>query len=134
MRAIGVLVVLSGLAAADPADQPNTAKLAIPLGPSKVVEVEPWTPPAKVAQKYPSMKGPDSNAVVIDPGSHGDAQPWPYGIWIKPPASLDDMGIQPGTSDLPDSATLSARLSRHFDNGVGAVLELLMTPRFVRAI
>jgi len=134
MRAIGVLVVLSGLAAADPADPPNTAKLTIPLGPSKVVEVEPWTPPAKVAQKYPGMTGQDSNAVVIDPGPHGDAQPWPYGIWIKPPASSDDMAIRPGTNDLPDSAALSARLARSFDNGVGTVLELLMSPRFVHQL
>ena len=134
MRAIGVLVVLSGLAAADPADQPNTAKLRIPLGPSKVVEVEPWTPPAKVAQKYPGMTGASSNALVIDPGPNGDGMPWPYGIWIKPPVSLDTNVITLGTSDLPDSATLSARLARGFDDSVGTVLELLMTPRFIRQL
>ncbi len=130
MRAIGVLVVLSGLAAADP----EPAKLTIPLGPSKVVEVEPWTPPAKVAQKYPGMTGAPSNAVVIDPTPHGDGQPWPYGIWIKPPASRDDNVITMGTSDLPDSAALSARLARGFDDSVGTILELLMTPRFIRQL
>ena len=89
---------------------------------------------AKVAQKYPGMTGASSNAVVIDPGPHGDGMPWPYGIWIKPPVSLDTNVITLGTSDLPDSATLSARLARGFDDSVGTVLELLMTPRFIRQL
>lgn len=130
MRAIGLLVLLTGFATADPADKPKT----IPLGPSNVVEAEPWTPPARSAQKYPGVTGKDSAAVVIDPGHGGDGQPWPYGIWIKPPASYDNNVIGLGTSDLPDSATLSARLARGFDESVGAVLELLMTPRFVHQL
>ena len=80
------------------------------------------------------MTGKDSAAVVLDPGTHADGQPWPYGIWIKPPATLDSNVITSGTSDLPDSATLSARLARGFDDSVGTVLELLMTPRFVQKI
>jgi hypothetical protein len=129
MRAIGVLMALSGLAAAD-----SPAKQTIPLGPSKVVEVEPWTPPAKPTQKFPGMKGTASNAVVIAPDPDGDARPWPYGIWIRPPAFRDDNVIRSGTSDLPDSAGLAGRLSRQFDDGVGTLLEWLMTPRFVQKI
>ncbi len=129
MRAISILVVLANLAAAD-----SAPTLRIPLGPSKVVEVEPWTPPARTAQRYPGVTGTNAAGVVIDPGHAGDGQPWPYGIWIKPPASTDNNVITMGTRDLPDSAALSARLARRFDDSVGAVLELLMTPRFVRQL
>lgn len=138
MRLIGVLVVLHGFAAAEPAppgplngDASGPAKVT---GPSKVVEVEPWTPPARAPQKYPGVTGKDSAAIVIDPGHAGDGQPWPYGIWIKPPATTDRNVIAAGSLDLPDSAPLSARLARGLDDSVGTVLELLMTPRFVRAL
>lgn len=138
MRRFGVLVLLHGLAAADPAPlgplnaAPPAAAQA--TGPTKVVEAEPWTPPARAPQKYPGVTGKDSAAVVIDPGHAGDGQPWPYGIWIKPPVTPDMNVIVAGSLDLPDSAPLAARLVRGLDDSIGTMLELLMTPRFVRAL
>ncbi|MBL0213033.1 MAG: hypothetical protein IPQ07_04055 [Myxococcales bacterium] len=131
MRLFGVLMLMSGLAMANPAPAPG-AKVRIPLGPSKTIEVEPWTPPARAAQTYRGVTGQPSAAVVIDPGPHGDAQPWPYGIWIRPPGSSDANVIDTGTNHLPGSEHVSARLSRALDLGVGQFLEWLMTPRFVR--
>lgn len=127
MRAIGVLVLLSGVALADPNLGPRTA-------PSNVIEVEPWTPPARVAQAYPGVTGKAAAAVVIDPGHAGDGRPWPYGIWIKPPGRWDGSVLSPGTLDLPASTPLSVRVARGLDDSIGAVLELLMTPRFVRQL
>ena len=127
MRPIGVLMLLTGLAAADPA-----ARIRIPLGPSKVVEVEPWQPPARPTGKYPGITGQDSAAVVLAPGPHGDGRPWPYGILIAPPRTGDDNQIVSGSNGLPGSDLLSAQLARRFDLGVGQVLEWLLTPRFVR--
>lgn len=127
MRAFVALLMLSPMAAAE------TPAPAASLGPSKVVEVQPWTPPARAAQKYPGVTGKDALGVVIDP-EHGDGQRWPYGIWIEPPATRDDMALVPGSMDLPASAALSARIARGFEDSVGAVLDLLMTPRFVRQL
>ncbi len=137
MRLLGVLMLMSGLAAADPAPNPAAgAKIRIPFGPSKTIEVEPWTPPARTAQAYRGVTGQPSAAVVLDPGPHGDAQPWPYGIWIRPPGSSDPNVIESGTNRLPGSSPrsshVSTRLSQAFDLGVGQFLEWLMTPRFVR--
>lgn len=123
MRSFGVLMLISGLAAADPAP---AAKL-----PSKVVEVEAWTPPPRAAQNYPGVTGKSAAGLVIDPGHAGDGQRWPHGIWIRPPATRDDNVMRSGTMTLPDPASFSVRLARRFDDTIGTMLELLMTPRFV---
>ncbi len=124
MRAIGVVLLLTGFAAADPPAR----------GPSKVIEAPAWEwePLAHPTTKVPGMKGADSLAVVIEPGSHGDARPWPHGMLIQPPDTGDRNAIEPGTSYLPTSDKLSVKLARTLDLGVGHFLDWLLTPLFVR--
>lgn len=133
MRSFGVLMLLASAAAADPgaAGTPPVMREA-PPGPSKVIEVEPWVPPARAPGRYPGVGGKDAAGVVIDPGAHPDGRPWPYGMWIRPGGTQDHNVLVPGTNGLPDSAPLATELGRSLDLGVGRFLEWLMTPRFVR--
>ncbi len=129
MHAIGVVLLLTGFAAADPA-----TALPLKAGPSKVIEAPAWEPPARPTLQVPGMKGSDSAAIVIEPDAHGDARPWPYGMLIRPPDTGDHNALELGTSDLPASDKLSVTVVRTLDQGVGTFLEWLLTPRFVRRI
>jgi hypothetical protein len=144
MQALGVLLLLTTAAAADPAsgaatpdpqDRPNS-RPAIRLGPSRVVEVEPWQPPARKTTQTPGVNGAMASGIVIDPGPHGDARPWPYGMLIHPPDTGDRNVLVLGSDDLPGPLpdTLSGRLTRKLDAGVGTMLELLMTPKFIKQL
>ena len=137
MRAIGVLVLLTAAASADPATgaaTPKSADLgAIRIGPTKVIEVAPWTPPARVTTRSPGITGQPANGIVIDPGGSSDGRPWPYGIWIRPPETGDRNVVVLGTDSLPfDDLALPGKLTRTFDLGMGSFLEWLMTPRIIR--
>ncbi len=128
MRALGVVLLLTVFSSAEP------PRPAIKAGPSKVIEAPAWEPPARPTTKVPGMTGADSTAIVIDPGAHADARPWPHGIVIRPPETGDHNVIELGSSDLPASTKLSVRLGRTLDHGLGQFLEWLLTPRFVRRI
>jgi len=136
MRANDVLtiVVLSRSSAAwadaPKLSAPAQAKVTIPLGPSKVIEVEPWEPPARKTTKSPGIDGTDSSGIVIDPGPHADARPYPYGIWIRPPDIGDHNVLELGTDRLAtgESSALSARLSRGLDQSVDKLFELILPP------
>ena len=125
MRVVPVVALISGFASADP------AKVTTPTGPSKVVEVQPWEPPARATTKVPGVNGIPSAGIVIPTDPGGDARPYPYGAWIRTPDIGDRNVLELGTDSLPGSLRsegLAARLSRGFDASVGKVLELVMPP------
>lgn len=127
MRGVALVMLLSGSALADSPD--DNAKKSV--GPSRVVEVQPWEPPARVTTKVPGMKGVPSAGIVIETDPGGDARPWPYGAWIKTPDVGDRNVLELGTDQLPrlpGSDGIAARLSRAFDDGVGALLGLVLPP------
>lgn len=129
LRLLLVMVLGTGSATADPPAKPN------PFGPSKTIEVKPWEPPARPTTKTPGMNGNMASGIVIPTDPGGDAQRWPYGMWIPTPDVGDKNVLVPGTNGLSDgsSSALSARLSRGLDDGVGSFLQwLLPPPKLVR--
>lgn len=86
-----VLALAAGHAGADPKTLPNSA---IPEG----------TPPVQhklpdVATRTPGIDGP-VRGIVIDPGEHADARPWPRGMVIHPPDPRDPMVLRLGERHL----------------------------------
>lgn len=105
-------------------------------GPSRVIEAQPWEPPARATAKVPGMSGVPAAGIVIETDPGGDARPWPHGSWIKTPDIGDANVLELGTDRLPGlprSGGLAARLSRGLDAGVGTLLDLVLPPaRLVR--
>lgn len=96
-----------------------------------MVEAPRWEPPARATTKVPGIGGKDAVGIVVPTDPGGDARPWPYGAWIKPPDIGDDMVLELGTDRLPGlprSGGLAAQLSRGLEDGVGALLRLVMPP------
>ena len=127
MRLVALVMVTS---MSSWADAPENLR-AKPTGPSRVIEVQPWEPPARVTTKVPGIDGKDSAGIVIQTDPGGDARPWPYGAWIKTPDVGDRNVLELGSDrlpGLPKSQGLAARLSRGFDQGVDALLDLVMPP------
>jgi hypothetical protein len=126
LRLLLVMVLGAGSAAADPEAKPD----AKPRGPSKTVEVKPWTPPARPTTKTPGMNGNMASGIVIPTDPGGDARRWPSGMWIPTPDVGDHNVLVPGTNGLSDGrpSTLSGRISRGLEAGVGSFLDLVLPP------
>jgi hypothetical protein len=123
-------LAIASLLASVPAFADEPKPDAGPQKPARVIEVPPWEPPARATTKTPGIRGQDSSGIVIDPGAHADARPYPYGAWIKTPDIGDRNVLELGTNGLPDrpSSALSARLARGLDRGVEKLFELLLPP------
>ena len=129
------IVLASGVAVAAPDAGSNAAaRPKIPAGPSPAIAVEaiPAGPLPEPVDLVPDVRGGKVISRLIEPPANfGDARPYPYGAVIQPPDVGDDNAAVIGTTDLPDSRPLSGRLAGKLDAGVGAILGLLFTPRFV---
>jgi hypothetical protein len=137
MRSLGVLVLLAFAPAhADPPAKPEAkpapeAKTAPRVLPRSLDEVIKPPEPAEKPTVTPSFGGGSSVGRVIVPPDHPDAQEWPKGMVMKPPATNDPMVIAPGTDGLsPGERIGPPSWSRGFTDtvhaGIDAVLELIL--------
>ena len=109
-----VLALAAGHAGADPKTLPNSA---IPEGTPPVQEKLP-----DVATRTPGFAGP-VRGLIIDPGQHPDARPWPRGMVIHPPDTRDPMAL-----DLGGERHLGQRALDLVNEGFGALGRLLRPP------
>jgi hypothetical protein len=74
-----------------------------------------------------AIDGGRATGIVIDPGPHLDARPYPRGMVIAPPDPRDHNVLVPGTMSLPGPArTWTERMFDWLNFGVGSVLDLVL--------
>jgi len=109
-----VLTLAAGHAGADPKTLPNSA---IPEGTPPVQQKLP-----DVAKTTPGVGGP-VRGIIIDPGEHADARPWPRGMVIHPPDTRDPMVL-----DLGGDPHLGQRILGVINDGFDMLGRLLRPP------
>ena len=122
MRALlAVLVAMvSSVATADPTPKPGSAETRQPArGSSEHATAS--TAEARQAKVNPSPCTPGMACVIIDPGPFVDAQPYPRGMVIAPPATGDRMLIplEPWWKSIPRA------LWQHLDKDLATIWSAL---------
>jgi hypothetical protein len=128
VRALAILVLVSGPAVADPEtkkpDKQDLMKALEPLPHNQVVVP---------TDRTPGVSGADALGRVLRPDDHPDSALWPNGMVIVPPDTGDQMVLIPGTLQLPwwrpvKRGPVSKEVLDGIEGGVGTLLEWLVPP------
>jgi hypothetical protein len=114
-RPLLLLVLAVSSAAGDP-----PAKPAPPVVTILPEANDAWSPQGNVKLFHPGIGGGTSTGIVIDPGDHPDARPYPQGMVIRPP-DIDARMLL----DLDDHTSIAGKLYNSVRNSLGTLLQLV---------